>query len=290
MVSGILAVGVLLSGMLYFLSFYANRLPKGLFPVIEAVLVLIFGIIAIRLLQNGLFRLLHSRISEDKAGFLKFILNFIAYFTLFLFILSALGIDITKILLGATFFGVIFGIASQALLSNLFAGFVIFLASPFRIGDRITIVTWQWGLLMSTYQHEAVKPGYTGIIRDINILFTTIEEDNGLLIKAPNNILMQALITNYSEVNKRTVRVRFELDKSIDFENFRDGLTQYLLNSDLIEKFPAPSIKIVDLSLTSYFVAVVVYAGSIDEDPVRDLVLSYVLKRQAQVLNKPLLK
>ena len=289
--AGIIATLLFLSGLLYAIPIYSKNLPKHSYSIIEAVLLLIFGILIIKLVQDLFVKIIHNYISEDRLGFLKFILNFTAYFTLFLLIFSSLGIDISNILLGATFLGVIFGIASQTVLSNLLSGFTILFAKPFKIGDRITIVTWQYGLLMSTYQHEAVKPGYTGVIKDINILFTTIKEDNGFTMKAPNNILMQALVTNYANTNKRSVRVRFELDKIIDFESFKKDLNIYLLTKkDIIEQNPLPIIRIIDLSLTSYFVAVEVFTPSIFEDPVRDAVLSYVLKRQSEILSKPLLK
>ncbi|RZD15778.1 MAG: mechanosensitive ion channel family protein [Candidatus Acididesulfobacter guangdongensis] len=289
--AGIIATLLFLSGLLYAIPIYSKNLPKHSYSIIEAVLLLIFGILIIKLVQELFVKIIHNYISEDRLGFLKFILNFTAYFTLFLLIFSSLGIDISNILLGATFLGVIFGIASQTVLSNLLSGFTILFAKPFKIGDRITIVTWQYGLLMSTYQHEAVKPGYTGVIKDINILFTTIKEDNGFIMKAPNNILMQALVTNYANTNKRLVRVRFELDKVIDFENFKKDLNVYLLTKkDIIEQNPLPIIRIIDLSLTSYFVAVEVFTPSIFEDPVRDAVLSYVLIRQSEILSKPLLK
>lgn len=282
----------------YIISYYSRYFPKGSFPkgyfpkgyfsVIEAVFIAIFGIIAIKIIQRSLLKVLSGYISEDRVGFLKFLLSFIAYFILALLIFTTLGIDITNILLGATFLGIILGIASQTLLSNLFAGFIILFGKPFRIGDRVTIVTWQYGLLMSTYQHEAVKPGYTGVIKDINILFTTIVEDSGFTMRAPNNILMQALIINYSNTRRRLVRVRFELDKKVDFENFKPELFNYLIgnntdnNADdinnLIEKDPAPTIRVVDVSLTSYFVAVEVYTPQIYEDPIRDIILSLVLK------------
>jgi len=289
--AGIIATLLFLSGLLYAIPIYSKNLPKHSYSIIEAVLLLIFGILIIKLVQELFVKVIHNYISEDRLGFLKFILNFTAYFTLFLLIFSSLGIDISNILLGATFLGVIFGIASQTVLSNLLSGFTILFAKPFKIGDRITVVTWQYGLLMSTYQHEAVKPGYTGVIKDINILFTTIKEDNGFIMKAPNNILMQALVTNYANTNNRLVRVRFELDKIIDFESFKKDLNIYLLTKkDIIEQNPLPIIRIIDLSLTSYFVAVEVFTPSIFEDPVRDIVLSYVLKRQSEILSKPLLK
>jgi small-conductance mechanosensitive channel len=289
------AASIIILGFLFFILFYAlhyyskyfskNGLPKGYFSIIEAIFIAVFGVISIKVIQKSLYKIFTGYISEDKAGILRFLLSFTAYFTLALFIFTTLGIDISNILLGATFLGVIFGISAQSFLSNLLAGFIILFGKPFRIGDRITVVTWQYGLLMSTYQHEAKKPGYTGVIKDINMLFTTIIEDDGFIMRAPNNILMQALITNYNGVSRRSVRVRFELDKEVDFESFKTGLYNYLTGNDkiiggLIEKNPPPVIMVADVSLASYFVAVEVYTPQIYEDPVRDAILSYVLQRR----------
>ena len=296
-------IPIALLGFLFFVLFYVihfyskyfskNILPKGYFSIIEAIFIAVFGILAIKIIQKSSSKILSGYISEDKAGFLRFLLSFTGYFILVLFIFTTLGIDISNILLGATFIGVIFGIAAQSFLSNLLAGFIILFGKPFKIGDRITIVTWQYGLLMSTYQHETAKPGYTGVIKDINMLFTTIIEDSGFTMRAPNNILMQALITNYDNTKRRLVRVRFELDKETYLDSFRKELYDYLtlagdysnipaddskIIDGLIEKNPPPVIRVADVSLTSYFVAVEVYTPQIYEDPVRDLILSFVLR------------
>ena len=298
-------LGFLFFALFYVIHFYSkyfskNMLPKGYFSIIEAIFIAVFGILAIKIIQKSSSKILSGYVSEDKAGFLRFLLSFTAYFILVLFIFTTLGIDISNILLGATFIGVIFGIAAQSFLSNLLAGFIILFGKPFKIGDRITIVTWQYGLLMSTYQHEAAKPGYTGVIKDINMLFTTVLEDSGFTMRAPNNVLMQALITNYDNTKRRLVRVRFELDKETDFENFRKELYDYLTLSGnygviseddskiidaLIEKNPSPVIRAVDVSLTSYFVAVEVYSPQLYDDPVRDLILSFVLKLKRRKKN-----
>ena len=298
-------LGFLFFALFYVIHFYSkyfskNILPKGYFSIIEAIFIAVFGILAIKIIQKSSSKILSGYVSEDKAGFLRFLLSFTAYFILVLFIFTTLGIDISNILLGATFIGVIFGIAAQSFLSNLLAGFIILFGKPFKIGDRITIVTWQYGLLMSTYQHETAKPGYTGVIKDINMLFTTVLEDSGFTMRAPNNVLMQALITNYDNTKRRLVRVRFELDKETDFENFRKELYDYLTLSGnygviseddskiidaLIEKNPSPVIRAVDVSLTSYFVAVEVYSPQLYDDPVRDLILSFVLKLKRRKKN-----
>ena len=104
-------------------------------------------------------------------------------------------------------------------------------------------------------------------------------------------VILSPILNGFANTNKRSVRVRFELDKVIDFESFKKDLNIYLLTKkDIIEQNPLPIIRIIDLSLTSYFVAVEVFTPSIFEDPVRDIVLSYVLKRQSEILSKPLLK
>ncbi len=287
-----IVISIALISFLFFILFYVlhyyskyfskNVLPKGYFSIIEAIFIAVFGLVSVKIIRKSLSKIFSGYVSEDKAGVLRYLFSFVAYFTLILFIFTTLGINISNILLGATFLGIILGIAAQSFLSNLLAGFIILFGKPFKIGDRITIVTWQWGLLMSTYQHEAVKPGYTGVIKDINMLFTTIKEDNGFIMKAPNNILMQALITNYDNVKRRIVRVRFELDKNVDFESFKSDLYNYLIGGDkgfLIEKEPPPVIRVSDVSLASYFAAAEVYTPQIYEDQVRDLILSYVLKR-----------
>ena len=269
-------IGIIVDVSLRLIAIHTKIIPQNFSSIIDASIIFIVGIIIIKLIQSFIATT-SSYISEANAGILKFVINLLVYSALAIILISVLGINVTNILLGATFLGVVLGLASQTLLSNLFAGIVILFAKPFKIGDRITIVTWQWALSPSTYQHEALKPGYTGVVKDINLLFTHIKEDNGMDLRAPNNVLMSSLVTNYSHVQKRMTRVRLELDKKIEFNALKKDLEFYLEQENLIVKIPPPSIRIVDLSVNSYFIAVEVYSEEIQEDPVRDIILGFCL-------------
>ncbi|MCL4513031.1 MAG: mechanosensitive ion channel family protein [Candidatus Eremiobacteraeota bacterium] len=264
------------------LLLFPKMLPKSfsLNSIIAASVVLLIGYLVIHVMQKYFFKALSRHISEDKAGLIKFITRFALFSILILLILSILGINVSNIIFGATFLGAIIGLASQSLLANLFAGFMIFVTKLVKIGDRITLVTWQWSLQVPTYPHEAIKPGYTGTIKDINLYYTTLEEDNGLILKASNSILMQALITDYSEVQGRQLRIRFEMPRTDPFEQLKKELEDFLSNLDLIEQTPPPLIKIVDLSLNSYSVAVEIYTRQMkNEEEVKNAVLSFCSKR-----------
>ncbi|MCL4478119.1 MAG: mechanosensitive ion channel family protein [Deltaproteobacteria bacterium] len=269
-------IGIIAGVSLHLIAIHTKMIPMGFSSIIDAAIIFILGMIIIKVIQRFIANTF-MYISEDNAGVLKFFINLIVYSALLIIIFSVLGINVTNILLGATFLGIVLGLAAQTILSNLFAGIIILFAKPFKIGDRITVVTWQWGVSPSTYQHEALKPGYTGMVKDVNLLFTTIKEDNGMELKAPNNVLMSALITNYSGVKKRITRVRFELDKKVEPGAFKKALESYLDQDEIILKEPSPAIRTVDLTLNSYFIAVEVYSEEINEDPVRDIILNFCL-------------
>jgi small-conductance mechanosensitive channel len=267
-------IGIIVDVSIHIIAVHTKILPENSSSFIDAFIVFVFGIIIIKIIQKFIATTT-SYINEANAGVLKFIINLLVYSALFIVIFSILGINITNILLGATFLGIVLGLASQTLLANLFAGLVILFAKPFKIGDRITVVTWQWGVSPSTYPHEALKPGYTGRVKDINLLFTTIKEDNGIDLKAPNNVLMSALITNYSNIKNRMTRVRFEVEKNIEFIPLKQALESFLYKEPHILKDPLPTIRIVDLTLNSYFVAVEVFTEEINEEPIKDIILNF---------------
>jgi small-conductance mechanosensitive channel len=260
------------------IDFLGRQIPVS--SLLTAIIVFAVGIGIIQLLQKYAFKALSKHISEDKAGLIKFVTRVLLYSILFLLTLTILRFNVSNLIFGATFLGAVIGLASQSLLANLFAGFMIFITKLVKIGDRITLVTWQWSLQVPTYPHEAIKPGYTGTIRDINLYYTTIEEDNGLILKASNSILMQALITDYSEVQARLVRIRFEMARNENFERLKKEIETLISGMDAVEKEPAPVVKIVDLSLNSYSVVVEVYTKDMkNEEVIKDMILSFCAKR-----------
>ncbi|HEY2704774.1 MAG TPA: mechanosensitive ion channel family protein [Candidatus Dormibacteraeota bacterium] len=107
--------------------------------------------------------------------------TWLAYGLLALFLTSALGVDLSGFLLGSAVLGVIIGAAAQSSLANLFAGLVIGLARPYRVGD--------WAHLRST-SSSGVE--CDGVVLAIGAMYTTLRSDDQQLT-IPNAVAMTAI-------------------------------------------------------------------------------------------------
>lgn len=127
--------------------------------------------------------------------------------TLFLLlILQQFGLSITNILaIVSTVIAMIaIGfVAVWSVLSNILCTLMLLIFQPFRIGDEIEIVD------------PAMTSGLGGVVRNINILFTTLRssnEEDEIDIQIPNNLFFQKLIRR--KIGKKT----YSLEKQV-FEN-----------------------------------------------------------------------
>ncbi len=97
-------------------------------------------------------------------------------------------------------------VAVWSILSNLLCTLMLIIFHPFRVGDRIEIID------------PAMTAGVSGKVRNINLMFTILQESNGsdsapVFIYIPNNLLFQKII-------RRTAGERtFSLDRQLFEEN-----------------------------------------------------------------------
>lgn len=145
----------------------------------------------------------------------------IAAAVLVVFLLGTAGINVTGVLVGAGFLGIVVGIASQATLGNLFAGIMLMVSRPFKKGDMITFSTWQFGIMPPSWQHDYVVPGHYGEIVETGLMYTQVKRQDGVPIYVPNNIIAQALIMGHSHSNNHAVSVKIELPIGKDIDVFR---------------------------------------------------------------------
>lgn len=89
--------------------------------------------------------------------------------------LGILGINITALVAGLGLTGFALGFALKDIISNLLAGILIILYSPFRVGDRIKVGS-----------HE-------GEVKEINLRYTVVEND-GERILIPNSTMFTNII------------------------------------------------------------------------------------------------
>ena len=114
-----------------------------------------------------------------------------------LVMLGLWGIELQGLLVGAGFLGIVVGLAARQTLGSLIAGFVLMFSRPFTIGDWVEI------------------GGEEGIVTDITIINTRLENFDGEVVVMPNDRVSNEAIINRS---KRGV-LRLMIDVGIDYDS-----------------------------------------------------------------------
>ncbi len=186
--------------------------------------------------------------------------------------------DLSSLAYGSLFISIILGLAAQTVLSNLFAGILLIIVRPFKIGDRVVLNTWQYGSVLPSYPPKYFSRDfmensyYRGIIRDITLNYTLLELESGNVVKLPNNIVIQAAIT--LENIYLWVQARYEIPKFIDFENIKESIFIEIkkMNPDEL------SINIDETTLSTYIILIKGKFEGLDSDKIRSEILQKVMK------------
>jgi len=109
------------------------------------------------------------------------------------------GLQAGTLAIGGAVTAVVFGLAAQQTLGNLFAGTVLLSARPFRVGERVRL---RGGPLAGQLD---------GTVSSLGLLYTSLAtgEDRVMI---PNSIVLQLAITPLREPNSVALRARFPAD------------------------------------------------------------------------------
>ena len=144
-----------------------------------------------RALQPILFR----RMKPGTAGTVGFLIRLTAILVIATAAAAAAGIDGRTIALGGAATAVIFGLAAQQTLGNLFAGLVLLSARPFRVGDRVEL---QGGGLAGSIE---------GTVSGLGLMYTTFSRgDDEMMV--PNAIVLGSAVVPLREPASVDLRAR----------------------------------------------------------------------------------
>ena len=157
---------------------------------IKAVILLVIGILAIRLVMNLLKKTLEKSKLEKAAHTLILSLARVTlYILLLLSVASSLGIDVTGIVALASVLTLALSLALQNMVSNIIGGFTILYTHPFHSGDYVEIGT------------------DAGTVMEIGMTDTKLQTPDNKLISIPNSTVVSSDIVNYSITGTRRVDI-----------------------------------------------------------------------------------
>lgn len=136
------------------------------------------------------------------------------------------GIVLPVALLGAL--SVALSLAMQDVLRNLVAGIYLLIEHPFVIGDRITVTT------------------FTGVIKDIQIRYTSLVTDDDELVLIPNSILFSTAVVNLSEADRSrgTLTVTVPARAGTDLDRTEEQLREALRGVRNVLLDPEPRVQL----------------------------------------------
>ncbi len=135
--------------------------------------------------------------------------------------LNNAGIQVGPLLAGLGIGGLVFALAAQDSVANLFGGFTIFIDKPFKLRDRIKI------------------SGFDGTIKEVGIRSTRLVTLEGRTVTLPNKVFTGSPVENVSSEPTRKVVLNLGLTYDMDdkkLELAMELLRKIAANNDNIEE------------------------------------------------------
>ncbi|WP_020374596.1 mechanosensitive ion channel family protein [Sulfobacillus thermosulfidooxidans] len=249
------------------------HLPKSVAGPMKALIVLMIGGAISYLLERYLFQLISRTLGAKSTTSLRFIIRLFLLLAVILSVLAAFGVGLSSVVFGGAFVTAIIGLAGQTMFGNLIAGIALLIFHPFEVGDRINFVAWQYPMLMPSFPHEATKPVYSGVVVDITLMYTSVLTDTGPIMAVPNGIIIQAAVENLSRTNRRILRMRFDVDISLDPNQLLPRVEKMLQALGYVGTKP----HIVDVTPTTYSLLIVVDTKLRNDDEIRHQIFAHLV-------------
>jgi small conductance mechanosensitive channel len=220
-----------------------NRVYQWLFQngldfiqsLLEFVIILIVGKIAISIICRVTYRILHQadRVSDILEKFTVDILGKVLWVLVLLVGISSFGVNVVPIITGLGVGGFILGFAFQETLGNLAAGLMLLLNAPFKVGDFI----------------EAAGTG--GVVQEMNLMATTLTTPDNKKILIPNNNIWGGNIVNYSAMDTRRVDMTVGISYTADIGKAIGVIRDVIKNNEHALKDPECVVEVVEMGDSS---------------------------------------
>ena len=162
--------------------------------------------------------------------------------------LGQLGIDVGAVLAGLGVAGIAIGFAAQDSLSNIIAGFIIFLDKPFKVGDWVRV------------------GDHFGKVWEITMRSTRIQTLNHTYVVIPNKTIIDEVLDNHSKYGKTRIEVPVGIAYKEDIPTARDVILKAVGELDILEKDPASTVVVNELGDSSVNLVVRVWVDDAEKE------------------------
>jgi len=199
--------------------------------IIFAVIVFFIGRYIIKILNRLIARVMERRnVDVTVRSFVQNLVKVVLQVTLFMFIISILGIKTASFitLIASAGFGI--GLALNGTLQNFANGVLLLLFKPYKVGDYIE------------------TQGIGGTVKAIQIFHTILTTSDNKTIYIPNGTMSSASMTNFSQMPSRRIEWNIRIEYGEDFEKVQKVIFDILGSENEIMQTPPPLVKLNNLA------------------------------------------
>ena len=176
-----------------------------------------------------------TRADDELIPLIRRVFQIVVWVIAAIIVLDHFGIGVSSLVvtLGAGSFAI--ALAAQETLSNMIAGFVLFVDRPFRVGDRVLL-----------------ENGTKGDVVEIGLRSTKILTFDNTIMVVPNSQIVQEKITNLSYPDpKIRVLVDFGVSYDSDLDKVKELALGIARDHPLILENPAPEVDFLEFGDSS---------------------------------------
>jgi small-conductance mechanosensitive channel len=161
--------------------FATEHVPKQIIAGTCAIGFCAFASIATYGLSGNARTVLERHAGAAHAAIVRYALLLVGAFTTLIVTLDLFDVPVGQLVLGGALTSVFVGIAAQQALGNVFAGIVLLVARPFRVGDRVRL------------RAGAIGGEIDGTVTEIGITYVRLFSA-GVLLAVPNSQVLNAVV------------------------------------------------------------------------------------------------
>ncbi len=220
--------------------------------LIAAVLILLVGMLAIRLVKKAVATALSrvSKMSRLLSDFLVSVVSKTCWVVLALLVMQRVGINVGPLIAGLGVTGFIVGFAFQETLGSFASGMMIALNQPFKVGDYV------------------VAGGIEGTVLELNMMATVFATADNKKVIAPNKVVWGSAITNYTALGMRRVDLTVRIGYGADIGKAKAVALETLKGISGVLADPPPAVFVASLNDSCVLINIRPWAACSDYWPV----------------------
>ncbi|MGH7881678.1 MAG: mechanosensitive ion channel family protein [Candidatus Dormibacteraceae bacterium] len=192
----------------------SHHFGSGAIAATNLIIFLVATLLGVYAIRSSCSLILRN-LEPSAAVATRNLISWTLYGLLFLVVAQAVGLNLSGLLVGGAIVGVIVAAAAQSSLSNFFAGILLMIGRPYRIGASVRL------------RSNAVGGAeYEGRVVDINALYTSLRTAKGELMRLPNSAVVSSAMVIGEDLLQATISVEFNADTQL--EPLRQSLAEHL--------------------------------------------------------------